>query len=964
MHDVTGKSESEPIGRVKILEDTDGDGRFDKSTVFADKITYAEGILWHDGAIYAVAPPSLWRLREPAGKGAAVTREELLTGFHFNGFGNDLHGPALGPDGRLYLSVGMFGASDEIRRPGGPVLIRHEGPRVYRCRDDGRDVEAFSAAMGNPVGVAFTAEGEPLVCGTFFAGPPEFKDSTLRDAIIHAVEGGVYPIRGRGRTETYRTGENLPPVAHIGPASPAGMTRCRSGGLGPEYAGNLLMAAFGMRSIQRHILERKGASFQSRKEDFLVSTSSDFHPTDVIEDADGSILIVDTGQWYDVCPHQSGRNLPPVKGGIYRIRRKGAPVVRDPRGLSLPWDRLSSQELAALLDDSRFAVVDRSLNQLARQGAAAVGSLREIAACGPTVQIRRNAVWALTRIEGEEARAAIRLALSDKETVVRLAAAQAVGLHRDVQAQTRLTELLRQDSDFAIRREAATALGRLGRAEAVSALLDGARLGTDPFLEHALVYALLRIHAREETLRGLQDPHPAVRRISLLALDQMEGGGLTRELVAPHLDSSDPALQQAAARIVVSRPGWSSGILGLARQWLSEADLDEVRQESLRGMITAFCKDPAVQDLVASALRGEKATPATRLLLLEAAARAPLDKPPSIWTAEFRWSLERPEENVVRQAIAAIRSTGVNELDDALLKLARRKELSLDVRVEALAAVAGRLSELDSDLLQLLTGCLTTDHPPLLRLTAASAIGSSSLSSRQLEALIPEISKAGPLELPRLVGAFERSRIEGVAGKLVEALTRSPAVESVSPESFDRVLRSCSAEVRGKAQPVLARLQGDRKQMVARLKELEPVLSGGNPTRGRDVFFENKVGCTACHTIQGRGGRVGPDLSRIGATRTAPEILESIVYPSAQFARGYESYLIRTQAGAVHGGIITRETAEAVFLHDAERTERRIPRTSIEVIQQSRVSIMPQGLEAQLNRTELADLVAFLASLK
>jgi len=130
------------------------------------------------------------------------------------------------------------------------------------------------------------------------------------------------------------------------------------------------------------------------------------------------------------------------------------------------------------------------------------------------------------------------------------------------------------------------------------------------------------------------------------------------------------------------------------------------------------------------------------------------------------------------------------------------------------------------------------------------------------------------------------------------------------------------------------------------------------------VFFGKKAACSTCHAIQSQGGRVGPDLSKIASIRTGRDLLESVVFPSASFARGYEPYLIRTKDGSILDGLIARETADAIYLFTTDRNEKRVPRGSIDVLQTGKTSIMPQGLEAQLSRDELRDLLAYLASLK
>src|SRR5207302_955875 len=135
---------------------------------------------------------------------------------------------------------------------------------------------------------------------------------------------------------------------------------------GEEYQDNLFACQFNKHKISRHILEPEGATFKAHDDDFLVSDNLDFHPTDVLEDADGSLLVIDTGGWYKLCCPTSQLHKPDVLGAIYRVRRLHAPKVEDSRGLKLSWATMKIDQLVDLLDDPRPAVRRRATQMLGR----------------------------------------------------------------------------------------------------------------------------------------------------------------------------------------------------------------------------------------------------------------------------------------------------------------------------------------------------------------------------------------------------------------------------------------------------------------------------------------------------------------------------------------------------------------------------------------------------------------------
>src|SRR5687768_2457035 len=309
--------------RIVRLEDTNGDGRFDKSVVFADKMMFPEGAMWLEGSLYVAAPPSIWTLTDIDGDGIADKREEWFKGKTLTGCANDLHGPYRGLDGWIYWCKGAFAKQTYEREGKAPFITR--AAHIFRARPDGTGIEAvMTGGMDNPVDVVFTPGGERVFTTTFFQHPAGGK----RDGLVHAVYGGVYGKVHDVIDEHKRTSsEVLPVLTHMGPAAPCGLVRYESGAFGKDYQDNLFACAFNLHKVSRHVIIPEGATYKTRDEDFLVSDNTDFHPTDVIEAPDGSLLVVDTGGWYKLCCPTSQLTKPDVLGAIYRVRKLGDRMV-------------------------------------------------------------------------------------------------------------------------------------------------------------------------------------------------------------------------------------------------------------------------------------------------------------------------------------------------------------------------------------------------------------------------------------------------------------------------------------------------------------------------------------------------------------------------------------------------------------------------------------------------------------
>src|SRR5215831_14329370 len=323
--------------RVLRLDAADASGYFAKSTLFADRMMFPEGCLWFDGALYVSAPPSIWKLTPGSDDTPASERAEWHQGKTLTGCANDLHGPYLGLDGWIYWCKGAF-ARQTYERPGRKTLVTRAS-HIFRAPPDHSDLEpVLTAGMDNPVGVVFTGGGERFMCGTFLMHPEAGK----RDGVVHAVYGGVYGKSNDVTDDHPKTGELMPIMTHLGAAAPCSVIRYESSAFGEEYRDSLFVCCFNLHKVTRHVLEPDGATFKTKDSDFVVSDSTDFHPTDVLEDADGSLLIIDTGGWYKLCCPTSQLSKPDVLGAIYRIRRTNAATIGDPRGLEIAWDKLDS----------------------------------------------------------------------------------------------------------------------------------------------------------------------------------------------------------------------------------------------------------------------------------------------------------------------------------------------------------------------------------------------------------------------------------------------------------------------------------------------------------------------------------------------------------------------------------------------------------------------------------------------
>ena len=962
--------------RIVRLEDTDGDGRFDRSVVFADKMMFPEGTLWYDGSLYVSAPPSIWKLTDTDGDGVADQRSEWFEGKTLTGCANDLHGPYLGLDGWIYWCKGAFAEQTydqpaKVKRAGDtlqssePRKLVTKAAHIFRRRADGTGLieNVMTGGMDNPVDVAFLPSGERFFTTTFLQRP----GGGLRDGVIHAIYGGVYGKVYDVTNFHPRTGDLMPPLVHMGPAAPCGLARYESNTFGEEFHNNLFACQFNMHKVSRHVLERDGATFKSVNSDFLVSSNLDFHPTDVLEDADGSLIVNDTGGWYTLCCPTSQLTKPDILGAIYRVRRTGTASVADPRGRQLEWTKPPTRDLVGRLGDHRPAVCSLAMQVIAKRAEAAIPDLKAALQKSASVQVRCNAVWTLTRIDHTTARALVVDATRDPDLTVRLAAMNSISLWKDNNALPALKAAV-TDPSAAIRRIAAEALGRLENYVVVPDLLAAAtQLTPDRVLQHSITFALIEIGTPvdpEQVPAGIRTP--MIERIIAIANDQMPGGRTDPQQVIRWLTSKEPILKETALWLVGRHADWGDALADFLRERLSESDLTEQDRIELAQHLSQFSGNAAIQSLMARQviLSAAQTKTSTQRLVLESMRNSGLKEMPQSWYDALTTVISTGEPALIPPAISAVRALAVkgasDELKLVLLNVASNHDYPPETRVDALAAIPGGVSQPANEHLQLLAGNLGEDSSVSTRSAAVEALVKSKLENAPLLSLVDSIPNVGPLELNRLLGAFEHCSDEAVGLKLVDALKQSPVLTSLRVDSVKQKLAKFPATVGARAEELYGAINVEAGRQQEKLNELVSSLSEGDIRRGQLVFNSQKAACSACHAMGYKGGNIGPDLSRIGKIRSERDLLEALVFPSVSFVRSYEPVLVVTKSGKQYNGLIRKESPEEILLTTGAKEEARILRSDIDEIRPGTVSVMPAGLDTQLTRQQIADLIAFL----
>ena len=972
--------------RISLLEDTKGAGKADRASVFADGFNgpldgLAAGVMAWDDKVYFTCIPNLWMLRDSKNERRADEKRFLLTGFgvQCSYLGHDLHGLAVGPDGKLYFSIGDRGYHVVSREK-----TVHAGPRngaVFRCDMDGSNFEVVHTGLRNPQELAFDQ------FGNLFADDNNC-DKGDHARLVYVVEGGhsgwnmAYqtidpPAWGKDYVGGPWFAEKLwhlphpgqaayivPPVGKIG-AGPSGFTFSSGVGMPERYRNAFFMANFtGSGGIDAFRVVPKGAGFEIADyhgflQQYGLITDVDFGP-------DGKMYFSD---WVQFTWDGGGVG----KGRLYTVHDPkllaDAEVARMTKLFAEGSRQRSNEELTALLahPDQRIRV--RAQFALAERGPKSIPAFNEVAKGSKHLLARLHALWGLGQIARNDAAAAeaILARLDDVDPEVRAQSAKLLG-GVSPSWPDRLIARLKDDSPR-VRFFAAQSLGKLkhrNAAEPIFAMLRDNK-DQDAHLRHAGVYALHRIGDLDAVIARSSDPDPAVRIAVLLVLRLSSDGRVAR-----FLNDADDRLVVEAARAINDLPietafpdlaAWTDRLLGakpipdlaLWRRALN-ARFRLGRSEDAQAVVRMLTHSATPSPIREEALRA----------VADWSQPDPRDRVNGYWRPiakrDSAFLEKRIEEN-----LASILAATPPELQPQVAKLVTALKLKVDDETFVGWALDGtRSPEVRSESLRLLSSrnakklqetmqTLLMDADPLVRSTARDVI-----------------AERDPAEGIKLLAKAMASASVREKQAALQSLKRVPKAAAL-PVLSDAIEQWRGGKLERELQLDLYRLAStwSEGQLVAKLpvakdKQAEVfklTLHGGDASRGRAIFQSHGVAqCIRCHKVDGVGGDAGPDLSKLAPQGTREHFLESLLEPDRKITPFFGVTSLVLDDGRTIVGAVGEETKTHLTLRTAEGRVHAIALSSIES-RSAPKSQMP-AMGTILTLEEMRDVIEFLASLK
>lgn len=931
--------------QVVRLRDTDADGRFDSRSVIAKDLSFPEGVmLFDDHSLLVSTPPVITKLTDEDGDGFFEQHRVWYDGGTLTHCANDLHGPVRGPDGWIYWTKGAF-ASQTVELLTGATTTS-TAAHMYRRHPSGGPVDRImTGGMDNPVDIAFLPDGERFFCSTFMHHPGD----GIRDGVGHSIYGAVFGKAHQVLDGHVRTGPLMNPVIELGPAAPAGLATLASRSLvsavgqdpADETSHFMVTAQFNLHKIGLHRLRPRGASFEAESFDLVSSPRIDFHPIDVIEDADGSLLIVDTGGWYDLCCPSSGTKGQVAPGGLYRLSVDSPPT-------SSPASVVTR------------ATVPRDIESQVQWFRTAPGNDAG----------RLTAFWALVQHlvqqpEHPGIRKVVMESLSDDDAVLRRAAAHVVSLYRIQDAQPIL--LLRlPTAQGADRRLVVECLGRLsGEDEQVTATLMKTAINAegDRALHHAALYALIERN-KPELLRSYLGSDQSLERFqSLWVLNetgQIRDDDLT--FLLTQLRSHDAELSELAGRILGQRTEFAPRAIQTLERWWRERDAGSLT--TLSQLVVRWYREAMVTQQVGTWLAQTQHTPAQRAALIAILRGVQGASLPSEWIEPIEIWIGRSEVDAavtIAEAMAHVKWSLPRDIRiiRSLVTKANDGNIPWDQRLAFIHALPPSTEGVDTHTCNaLITGIVSQQTSQAQPCTTALPHVRLPLVSAQT--LVQHLEHVSPLHLETVVVALLNTGDETLERSLATVFEKLPAAKSVSRDRILNALKHRPGEVQSQWQKMFERLQEPPRDIVQAVEDWLAKLPAGDPVRGHQVFSSTQAGCVQCHRVGYLGGRVGPELTQIGRSRTRRDLLEAILFPSARLEQSYQATRVLTHDGRVFNGLVANRTAATLELICGADQRCFVALDEIESQEPSEVSIMPAGLEQSITPEQLADLIAFL----
>ena len=979
------KQLSKESERISLLEDTNGDGVADKSSVYATGFRspidgIASGVLARHGEVWFTNIPALWKF---TGQNKAETRTELFRGFglRFNFTGHDFHGLIFGPDGRLYFTIGDRAAS--VKTKEGTMIEAPDTGSVFRCYPDGSHLELFATGLRNPQSLLFNEYGD------LFTGDND-SDQGDQERLVHIVENGDsgwrigYQHAPRGNAGPWNA-ERLwkprhpsqpaylvPPICNI-EDGPSGIAYYPGTGLTPDYEGRIFITHFkgaiASSGIYTYKVKPAGASYAiADAAPFLRNAL----PTDVRFGPDGRLYYSDWAEGWSKSK----------RGRIYAIsdpKRVNDPLVKSTQQLiASDYSKKSVADLTGLLSHPDWRVRLDAQYAFADRGVASIAVLSAVAAKADGSPLaRRHAVWGLGQIAAKspDAVQALRPLLQSSDEEVRAQSVKLLGDYHDQSSAEALVALLLKDASLRVKFFAAQSLGKLKYAAATPALVTAIRTNNDAdaTLRHALVMGLLNCATPAELVALKTDASRSVRLAAVLSLRRLANPEITafltdadplivREAVQAINDAPITAAYPAIAAFVEHpvdnepimlralnahfRLGTSADAASLAA-YIVRTDAPEALREEALTLLSLWPKPPA-RDRIVGIFRPLADKTRDSSVIVEAlkphlAELLGGNSPEALQVA----TLEVITSLKLDGALPLVRTTLVAESASDTVRTAALKTLDKLADPQLADSVNAAIASNSAALRLAALPISTRLHPETATATLSQLIEKGTVVEQRTAYTA--------------LGALKQSEADAIIAVELKKLADGKIAAGAQVELINAAALRSAPEVK--------RLLADRDAALAKdpdpLAAFKVSLEGGDAKKGRGLFYYHPVlACVRCHRADNEnGGEAGPILAGIGATKPREYVLESIVKPSAKIAAGFDTQVITRKSGAVAAGILVAEDDKQVTLRDTDGKTLVVEKSDISA-RASAPSSMPEIFGAILTKAELRDLVEFVYSLK